>query len=72
MLPGETQDAKGNGVGDSVNAALPSESAAEQNIQPLENGTELVPCHSDGVKNLMSRQLLLIKYLLGRLVAVCQ
>lgn len=54
MLPGETQDAKGNGVGDSVNAALPSESAMEQNIQPLEKGTQLVPCHRDGVGNLKS------------------
>lgn len=41
MLPGETQDAKGNGAGDSVNAALPSESAMEQNIQPLEKSTGL-------------------------------
>lgn len=44
MLPGETQDAKGNGASDSVNAALPSESATEQNKQPLEKGTELVSC----------------------------
>lgn len=33
MLPGETQDAQGNGAGDSVNAALPSESDEEQNTQ---------------------------------------
>lgn len=55
MLPGETQDAKGNGAGDSVNAVLPSELAAEQNIQPLEKGTELVPCCQDGLENLKSR-----------------
>lgn len=29
MLPAETQDAKGNGADDSVNATLPSESATE-------------------------------------------
>lgn len=61
MLPGETQDAKGNGAADSVNATLPSESAMEQNIQPLEKGTELMPCHQDGVENLKSNDLCLLK-----------
>lgn len=61
MLPGETQDAKGNGAGDSVNATLPSESAMEQNIQLLEKGTELMPCHQDGVENLKSDDLCLLK-----------
>ena len=69
MLLGATQDAKGNGAGDSVNAALPSESATAQNLQPPGKGTELVPCRRDGVGNLKSSHLVLIKDLLGRLVA---
>lgn len=52
MLPGETQDAKGNGADDSVNATLPSESAMEQSIQPLQRGTKIVLCHQEGVENL--------------------
>lgn len=54
MLPAATQDAKGNGADDSVNATLPSESAMEQNMQPLQKGTKIVLCGQDGVENLKS------------------
>lgn len=61
MLPAETQDAKGNGADDSVNATLPFESAMEQNIQPLQKGTKIVLCHQDGVENQEFQQLVLLK-----------
>lgn len=63
MLPAETQDAKRNGADDSVNATLPSESAMEQNIQPLQKGTKIVLCHQDGVENPKFQQLVLLKIL---------
>lgn len=70
MLPAETQDAKGNGADDSVNATLPSESAMKQKIRPLQKGTKIVLCCQDGVENLKFWQLVLLK-IFGKNNDVC-